>query len=173
MVFHRDSPYFMFDPDDVVTAWVALDRMDEELGPLEYVRGSHRWGDGRVGSSSSFFQSDNRKLLHSAARLEGISDPEGSLEVISMAGLDAGGVTVHDGRTWHGSGRNRSADRPRRGVGLHFVPAEAKFTAGARKSKLWRDYVSEVGGDDGVGDEDFASVELPESDFPLVWSRPR
>ena len=55
MVFHRDSPYFMFEPSDVVTVWVALDTMDEELGPLEYVRGSHKWGDGRVGFSKLKF----------------------------------------------------------------------------------------------------------------------
>jgi ectoine hydroxylase-related dioxygenase (phytanoyl-CoA dioxygenase family) len=36
-VFHRDSPYFMFEPSNVVTVWVALDDMDASLGPLEYV----------------------------------------------------------------------------------------------------------------------------------------
>ena len=35
LVFHRDSPYFMFDNDEVVTVWLALDQMDEEIGPLE------------------------------------------------------------------------------------------------------------------------------------------
>lgn len=62
LVFHRDSPYFMFTPTDVVTVWVALDDMDEEVGPLQYVKGSHKWGDARVGSSATFFQSDNRKV---------------------------------------------------------------------------------------------------------------
>ena len=37
LVFHRDSPYFMFVPSDVVTVWFALDDMDEDVGPLEYV----------------------------------------------------------------------------------------------------------------------------------------
>ena len=35
LVFHRDSPYFMFDNPEVVTVWIALDEMLEELGPLE------------------------------------------------------------------------------------------------------------------------------------------
>lgn len=168
LVFHRDSPYFMFTPSDVVTVWVALDTMDEELGPLEYVKGSHTWGDGRVGSSSSFFQSENRKLLYSAAKLEGIDDPESALEIISMAGLKAGGISIHHGKCWHGSGKNRSKDRPRRGVGLHFVPAEVRFTTDARKSTLWKSYVPE-----NVSDEDLAVVELAEEHFPLVWERPR
>lgn len=165
LVFHRDSPYFMFTPDDVVTVWIALDDMDQELGPLEYVRGSHLWGDGRVGSSSSFFQSDSRNLLYSAAAREGIENAESCLEIISLGGLSAGGLSIHHGKTWHGSGRNTSADRPRRGLGLHFVPAEVEFIkVDAKKSKLWRKYVAEE------NDDDSSTINVPDDDFPLVWA---
>ena len=34
---------------------MALDEMVPELGPLEYVSGSHLWGDGRSGTASHFF----------------------------------------------------------------------------------------------------------------------
>jgi phytanoyl-CoA hydroxylase len=165
LVFHRDFPYFMFTPEDVMTVWIALDDMDEELGPLEYVRGSHKWGDGRVGSASSFFHDANKRLLYSAARLEGIEFPESSLDIVSMAGLKAGGVSIHNGKVWHGSGKNVSNNRPRRGVGLHFIPGEAKFTAKARDSRLWRSHVPE-----NVNDEDIEQIELSDEDFPLVYS---
>ncbi len=73
LAYHRDSPYFMFDPNPVATVWIALDDMTDDLGPLTYVRGSHLWGDGRVGSSQNFFQDDGgMALLYSAARREGI-----------------------------------------------------------------------------------------------------
>lgn len=167
LVFHRDSPYFMFTPDDVVTVWIALDDMDQVLGPLEYVRGSHKWGDGRVGSSSSFFQSDSKNLLYSAAAREGIEDAESCLEIISLAGLSAGGLSIHHGKTWHGSGKNASNDRPRRGLGLHFVPAEVKFIKeDAKKSKLWRKYVAE----EDTDDDDSPTINVPDDDFPLVWT---
>lgn len=170
LVFHRDSPYFMFTPNDVVTVWVALDDMEEDLGPLEYVKGSHKWGDNRVGSASAFFQTENKKLLYSAAKLQGIEDPETSLEIVSMAGLKAGGISIHHGKCWHGSGKNRSREnKPRRGVGLHFVPAEVKWTKEARKSSLWRRYIPD---DDDISEEDLANIELSEKDFPLVWKRP-
>lgn len=169
LVFHRDSPYFMFAPSDVVTVWVALDDMDAELGPLEYVRGSHGWGDGRVGSASSFFQAEHRKMLYSAATLEGIARPAETLEVVSTAGLRAGGLTMHHGKVWHGSGKNQSLERPRRGLGLHFVPAEAKWTTEARKSKLWRSCIP----DEADCDEDLTQIELSEEHFPLVWKGPR
>ena len=73
--------------------------MDENLGPLEYVKSSHKWGNGRVGTSSSFFQTDSGKnLLHSAAQREGIEDPENSLEIVSTAGMKSGGLSIHHGR---------------------------------------------------------------------------
>jgi len=158
LTFHRDSPYFMFTPSDVVTVWVALDDMDEEIGPLQYVRGSHSWGEGRIGSSNQFFQANGgTALLQSAAEREGIED----LGIVSMAGLKAGGISIHDGRTWHGSGRNQSPKRPRRGLGLHFVPANVQFTNEATKSRLWKSYVAHV--------KDASTVELSEEDFPITW----
>jgi Phytanoyl-CoA dioxygenase (PhyH) len=158
LVFHRDSPYFMFEPSDVVTVWVALDEMDASLGPLEYVRASHLWGEGRVGTANQFFQSDYQTLLKSAAAKQGVE----KVEVVSMAGLPRGSISVHNGRTWHGSGRNESETRPRRGVGLHFVPSHSRFTAQAAKSSLWRQYITDC---DGKPE----SIELPEDDFPIVW----
>jgi ectoine hydroxylase-related dioxygenase (phytanoyl-CoA dioxygenase family) len=113
----------------------------------------------RVGTSNQFFQSNGGlSLLNSAAEREGI-DPE-QIEVISMAGLTAGGISIHNGNTWHGSGKNQSKTRPRRGLGLHFVPAHARFTEEARKSGLWRPYVA---------DAEACSVELTEEDFPTTW----
>ena len=134
--------------------------MDAEIGPLEYVKGSHLWGDGRVGSANQFFQSNGgMKLVRSAAEKEGI--PMDDIEVVSMAGLKAGGISIHDGRTWHGSGKNNSQRRPRRGLGLHFVPAQVRFTAEAANSKIWKAYVHGV--------EDADAAELPCEDFPITW----
>jgi ectoine hydroxylase-related dioxygenase (phytanoyl-CoA dioxygenase family) len=158
LVFHRDSPYFMFQPDDVVTVWFALDDMDEELGPLEYVRGSHLWGDGRVGSAGQFFHHDVRSLLRSAAEREGI-DPA-TLDIVSMSGLTKGSISIHHGKTWHGSGENTSKSKPRRGLGIHYVPANVRFTAKASHSSLWKSYVA--------NSEDPATIELSHEDFPIT-----
>lgn len=79
ITFHRDSTYFDFEPADVITVWLALDDMTEEVGTLEYVVGSHKWGDERRGSAQQFFDArDNRSLVDDAARKEGIEDPSNS-----------------------------------------------------------------------------------------------
>jgi phytanoyl-CoA hydroxylase len=127
ITFHRDSTYFDFTPPGVITVWIALDKMTPEVGTLEYVTGSHLWGDGRSGSASQFFDSrDNRSLVNDAARLEGIEDPANSLSVLHVL-VEAGGGSVHNGRLWHGSGANQSATLPRRGLGIHFVPVRSSL----------------------------------------------
>jgi len=79
-------------------------------GPLEYVKGSHHWSDGRVGSANQFFDAKDRfSLLHDAARREGIEDPESSLEIVRVE-VRAGGCGIHNGRTWHGSDKNSSPE---------------------------------------------------------------
>jgi hypothetical protein len=169
LVFHRDSPYFDMEPEDVVTVWITLDDLSEpasadspSLGPLEYCVGSHRWREGRTGSANQFFQSERRRLLDSAARLEGIDDPARALEIVAVR-VGRGGGSVHDGRTWHGSGPNESRDRPRRGLGIHFVPADAQWKrvedGGRPIGRLWRRYVRE------------GSRELPEDALPVTCDR--
>ena len=117
--------------------------------------GSHRWGDGRVGSANQFFDTDRKGLLRDAARREGL-DPT-SLEIRRLA-VRCGGVGIHDGRLWHGSGANTTRDKPRRGLGIHFIPADARFrdaSADCTLAHQWK------GTDD----------ELPAEHFPVVWQR--
>lgn len=159
LVFHRDTTYFEDFSSSVVTVWLALDRMDDQVGPLEYVSGSHRWGDGRRGSAKHFFDEDRHALLHDAAAREGVDT--GSLD-IAMVRVEAGGAGIHDGRTWHGSGPNRTADRTRRGLGMHFVPASCvAFRPDVQVGRLWKKYVPA----DGSG-------RLPDEHFPVTWRRP-
>ena len=70
LTFHRDSAYFDLVPEDIVTVWIALDDMrDEELGPLQYVHGSHRWVDERCGGTGGFFiEKDHKWMMHDAHR---------------------------------------------------------------------------------------------------------
>ena len=57
---------------------------------------------------------------------------------------------------------------PRRGIGLHFVPASVKWTEDASKSMLWKRYVEDVMKNGGQ----VSDIELNEDDFPVTW-RPK
>ena len=159
LTFHRDSPYFDFVPSDVATVWIALDEMlDEELGLLEYCPTSHKWGDGRVGSANQFFDtSDRYALLYDAARREGIEKSDVRIETLKVK---AGGIGIHDGRLWHGSGPNTTANRPRRGLGIHFVPACAKFREPDAGTTHAHRFAGSGVEKDGV---------LPEASFPITY----
>mmetsp|Transcript_47772 Transcript_47772/g.109946 ORF Transcript_47772/g.109946 Transcript_47772/m.109946 type:complete len:294 (+) Transcript_47772:99-980(+) len=156
LVFHRDSTYFEdYFEATVVTVWVALDPMTQEVGPLEYASGSHRWGDEHLGLTKQFFDTDRRAMLDDAARREGLGPNEVAIVPVIV---ERGGAGLHDGRTWHGSGPNHSADQPRRGVGLHYIPAECvTFKPGASMGRMWRKYLAPDG-----------SSSLPEAHFPVV-----
>jgi len=41
---HQDGFYFMLEPNEAVTLWLALDDIDEQNGCIRYVPGSHRRG---------------------------------------------------------------------------------------------------------------------------------
>ena len=41
---HQDGYYFMIEPNEALTMWVALDDIDEENGCIRYVGGSHKKG---------------------------------------------------------------------------------------------------------------------------------
>jgi hypothetical protein len=93
-----------------------------------------------------------RATVDVCARLNGI-DPE-TLAFAPVL-VPRGGGSLHDGRTWHGSGPNRSAASPRRGVGIHFVPARVRFKD--KVGRMWQQAQADGGG-----------VPLDE-DFPVTW----
>lgn len=41
---HQDGYYFMLEPNEAVTMWMALEPVDEENGCVRYVKGSHKKG---------------------------------------------------------------------------------------------------------------------------------
>lgn len=65
LVFHRDRTYFEDFAERVITVSLALDRIDAAVGPLEYVAGSHRLGDGITAHETSAMTNDQRQRLRS------------------------------------------------------------------------------------------------------------
>jgi phytanoyl-CoA hydroxylase len=117
--WHQDSPLWpTLKPMDMVTAWVALDDVDESNGCMSMVPGSHLWGD-------------NIKYLASIAELgfHGIPSTFAGHDVKPrLCPVAKGEVHFHHSLTWHGSFKNVS-DRPRRAIALHYMKAGTRFDA--------------------------------------------
>ena len=120
--YHQDNAYFRCDPGDhVVTAWIALDDVDEENGCLRYIDGSHR--QPIVAHEVMPGEPHNKvpppdliKRLIAATR-----------ESIAPVGI--GGVVLHHCHTLHTSHVNRSR-RWRRGYATHWAAADVTSESG-------------------------------------------
>jgi ectoine hydroxylase-related dioxygenase (phytanoyl-CoA dioxygenase family) len=108
-----------------VTAWVALDDVDDANGALQVLPGSHRWG--LVPGGSNFFATDRD------AQLAGLADRGAEPRSLVMA---AGQVSFHHPLTFHGSGPNTS-QRLRRALAVHLV--DGRVTAVSREG-IWQHY---------------------------------
>lgn len=127
---HQDAYYFMIEPPhQAVTAWMALDPVDEENGCLRYVRGSAAGGvrthdySGVVGFSQSL-----------TAESFGAADTGAEFAVCAAPG----DLILHVGTMIHRAEPNRSETRHRRAIGAIFYGEsarvdEAKHTAKQRE----------------------------------------
>lgn len=150
LVFHQDGSYnhYMV-PNNMTSCWMALDDTAAEAGTVEYVRGSHKWGQFERPKCFLAADHDYRKPLYAAAAQAAV-EPE-----IVPVKIPAGGLAVHHNWLWHGSGPNR-AERPRRSLVAHCISSETRFHptyVGYIYSRYKR-----------VGE-----TEMDESFFPILW----
>jgi phytanoyl-CoA hydroxylase len=115
---HQDYAYWPFSRSTrLVSCWIALVDMTPEHGPLELVRGSHRWGQALrprelvVGSEGAYLEA-----------VEQIRPPGVEPELVPVLARAGGGV-FFDALTLHGSRANRSPAW-RRACSLHWAAEE-------------------------------------------------
>lgn len=144
--WHQDIPYWpSLRTDNMVTAWVALDDVDEENGCMSMVPGSHRWGD----------QIKYLHTLKGRAFDDMPAEFEGKTVQVRRAPVPAGHVHFHHGLTWHGSHANRST-RPRRAIALHYLTETTRYNAKA--PHVMSKFIESADGEEVRGQH-----------FPIVW----
>ena len=120
--YHQDNAYFQCTPGDhVITAWIALDDVDEENGCLRYIDGSHR---GPVLSHELIPGEPHNKVPPAAFIENAIA---AGRESVAPVGI--GGVVLHHSHTLHTSHVNRSR-RWRRGYATHWAAADVTSESG-------------------------------------------
>jgi ectoine hydroxylase-related dioxygenase (phytanoyl-CoA dioxygenase family) len=123
--WHQDAPYWpVIRPSTPVTAWIALDDVDESNGCMWMVPGSHKWGN-----NIDLLQNNAHERFFEIG--QGFAPPPGAeIDHVSVVpwSVRKGEVSFHHSMTWHGSHENRS-DRPRRAIALHFMTGDARFVA--------------------------------------------
>ena len=143
-MWHQDAPLWpIILPMTEVSAWVALDDVDESNGCMSMVPGSHRWGN-------------QISLARSLPSFEEIPEEfEGYTIEVVLRPVKKGEVHYHHALTWHGSHANTS-NRPRRAIAIHYMTDETRFVASGEH--VMKPYVAVAHGDLLEGDH-----------FPEVW----
>jgi phytanoyl-CoA hydroxylase len=153
IALHQDTSFMDFiDPPSTITCWVTLDDTHRDAGTLEYAPGSHKWP---ISPLPDEFHGtpDYRARMRAAAKVAGVDPPDPI-----FIEVPAGSCVFHCGEVWHGSAANTTGDRMRRSIGVHMLPAKARFSD-RPGGYIYRRYQR-------TGDP-----TLDESFFPILWSR--
>lgn len=149
-MWHQDSPYWgiLTPKDQQVTAWIALDDVDEDNGCMKMVPRSQHWGNAI----------DYLHTLKQFDDMNAVQEFQGHQVEVKPCPVARGEIHFHHSLTWHGSGPNKSG-RPRRAVALHFVTDQSRYIKA--NTHVMKKFVTVEDGEVLKGDA-----------FPLVWSRP-
>jgi phytanoyl-CoA hydroxylase len=120
---HQDGYYFMLEPNEAVTMWLALENVDEENGCVRYVKGSHLKGMRPHAKTQTLGFS------------QGISDfgTEDDKQNEVFFATKPGDLLVHHSLTIHRADGNCSKDRTRKALGLIYYAEHAKEDAKAKE----------------------------------------
>lgn len=116
--WHQDSPYWpiLSPKTSQVTAWVALDDVDESNGCMRMAAQSYQWGN-------------QIEFLHTVKELDAMpSSFEGNAIEVKLCPVRKGHVHYHHSLTWHASHANTSGN-PRRAIGIHYMTNETRYDA--------------------------------------------
>ncbi len=116
--WHQDSTYWGLDPDDVITAWVALTDATPENGYMQFLPGSHKI---EQLPHVDTFHKDNllsrgQEIAVEVDKSKGVGIP-----------LKAGEMSLHHIKLVHGSEPNRTNDR-RIGLAIRYIPTYVRQT---------------------------------------------
>lgn len=120
--WHQDLPFWPLTGTQVVSIWIALDRVDGSNGGVQYVEGSHRWG--RTFRPTN--QGANGYWDDQPGEPVSDFDAPPSDWTIGSFELEAGDAVAHAGLTLHGSGRNASGQR-RRGYVVRWIGPDIRY----------------------------------------------
>ncbi len=107
--WHHDMTYWPITGCQISTLWLALDPVSRETGAVEYVKGSHKWG--QKFRPASFGNSN--QYTEDIPKVPDIDALRSELEFVEFE-LQPGDCTVHQGLTVHGASGNVSSTQRRR-----------------------------------------------------------
>lgn len=120
--WHHDMTYWPIDGRQICTVWVALDEVSAANGAVQYVKGSHRWGEkfrpASFGSGSQYTED-----IPAVPDIDAMRD---QLEIVDFE-MAPGDCTIHHGLLVHGAPGNRTNDQRRRAYTSRWTGDDVVF----------------------------------------------
>ena len=126
--WHQDAAYWGLEPEEVVTAWVALTHSNLVSGCMRVIPGTHR--ESHIPHVDTFAKNN---MLTRGQEIAVKVDETRAVNLV----LQAGEMSLHDIKLVHGSAPNRSSDR-RIGLAIRYLPAHVRQTKGRDSAMLVR-----------------------------------
>lgn len=154
-LWHHDATYWPVAGDRIATAWLALDEATAETGVMEFVAGSHQWGQRFLAVS---FNPD-QKYEEALPPVPDIEAERANHQIISYD-LAPGDCTIHHGLTLHSAPGNTSTTARRRAYLTRWGGDGVTYNPRPNLQRMLRDPGIEPGAP--------LDCEL----FPVVWRAP-
>lgn len=116
--WHQDQPYWPSKEPGMISCWMALDDVTIEKGCMQFIAGSHKWGEfppmsfTGEGPYLEDILSDEQKAVWNPVPIE----------------LKAGDCTWHHGLTWHFTNAN-TTNQIRRALVTIYIPEGITYAA--------------------------------------------
>jgi ectoine hydroxylase-related dioxygenase (phytanoyl-CoA dioxygenase family) len=121
--WHQDQAYTLIQGEQVCAVRVPANKETSDMGPVEYLRGSHK--SGKI-YKVNYFVSDVASADDDGEDTPKIEGHEGDYDIVSYT-AEPGDVVVHHLRTLHGAGGNGSATAGRGAVTLRYGGDDATY----------------------------------------------
>ena len=154
--FNQDLAYFQIEGEQCVIVWIPLDPAGLENGVTQYVRRSHLWGQT---FAPNVFVSQTPISTSTEIRCPDIEAAPELYDIVSFD-VEPGDVIIHDVRTVHGAGGNRS-DTWRRAMSFRYCGDRIRY----------RDRPGAIP-QAGVAHDLRDGDRLFSADYPVVWPKP-
>ena len=154
-VWHHDLTYWPVKGRQVVTLWLALDPVTEETGSMEFVKGSHLWGQRY--HPVAFV--DPTKYQTREPPVPDINARRDEFEFIRFD-YKPGDCTIHHGLLVHAAGGNKSQEQRRRAYVTRWAGDDVVYDPRPNiQTMLWEPPMA-------------AGAPLDSDLWPVVWQAP-
>ena len=134
--WHQDQPYWPSKEPGMFSCWMALDDVTVERGCMQFIPGSHRWGEFPPIS----FKGDGPALR------DYLSDELRARWMPTPVELKAGSCTFHHGLTFHYTHAN-TTPHDRRALATIFIPAGITYAAEDKMTNPFADSITSQKGE--------------------------